>query len=122
MKTAEIRKYAEAWRQREEREFNELEALRRKALLVAGKAVRILVRDFKIKKAVLFGSVLVPGRFHKGSDIDIAIEGLKPALFFKACGQMMTDFDFEIDLKPVEDLKGLIRERVSQGRVIYEKR
>ena len=121
MKAAEIKKYADAWRLREKREMEEAEALRRKALLEAKMAVAMLVRDYHIKKAVLFGSVLEPGRFRKGSDIDLAVEGLKPALFFKACGQLMTEFDFEIDIKPLEDLKGLICERVGKGKVIYEK-
>ena len=121
MKTVEIKKYAEAWRRREASEMRQAEALRRTALLEAGRAASMLAREYHIKKAVLFGSVLEPGRFRRGSDIDMAVEGLKPALFFKACGQLMTDFDFEIDLKPLEDLKGLIRERVEKGRVVYEK-
>jgi len=116
----QVSKYAVAWRQREERERQEAEALRKEALKEARKAVLELARDFRIRKAVLFGSVLAPGRFRKDSDIDIAVEGLSAGDFWKACGRMM-EHDFEIDLKPLEDLKGLIRERVDKGEVIYER-
>jgi predicted nucleotidyltransferase len=115
------KKYADAWEKRAKAETRRAEVRRREALSEARRAARILADEFGVDRVVVFGSVLRPGAFREGSDIDLAVEGLAPGRFFEACGRLMVELEFEIDLKPVEDLRGLIRERVKEGEVVYEK-
>lgn len=54
------------------------------ALEVAGSAARLLRERYGVSRVRVFGS-LVHGRwFHPGSDIDLAVEGLKPADYWEA--------------------------------------
>ena len=115
-----VRKYKEAWEARERERYSHAEKLRKKALREAERAVGILASEYGIKKAIVFGSVLEQGEFLEGSDIDIAVEGLNAGQFFEAYGRLMMELNFHIDLKPFESLKGLIRERVKKGKVLYE--
>ena len=51
------------------------------------------------------------------------MEGIREREFLRAYADCMMKFDFEIDLKPLEKLKGLFRRMVlEKGEVIYEKR
>ncbi len=81
---------------------------------------KVLSGKFGAQKVYLFGS-LVDGRFHQRSDIDLAVEGLEPRLYFKALSKVY-DFSggFEVDLVPLEDCK--FRETVLQeGKLLYAK-
>lgn len=59
------------------------EEKRQEALQVATEIARELYRTFGAKKVVLFGS-LAQGQFSFRSDIDLAIWGIPPALFYRA--------------------------------------
>lgn len=116
----EVKKYKASWKKRDEEEADRNEKLRKEALTVALNLKEILVRDYHAKKVILFGSVIQPGEFHSRSDIDIAVEGLPKDLHFQALGRLVFASDFEVDLKPIEDVSGLIAERIRKGKVIYE--
>lgn len=45
----------------------------------------------------LFGS-LYTGQIHSGSDIDIAVRGLKPEVFFSVYGELMMRLKHSVDL------------------------
>jgi len=61
---------------RRDRELRaERESLRLQVLAQAREAIRRLAPDFPALRAVyLFGSILKIGRFHSGSDVDVAID------------------------------------------------
>ncbi len=117
-----ILKYKKYWDEREARENIAGEKFRKKALREAKYLKDILVKEFPVEKVVLFGSVLEAGRFRDDSDIDIAVAGLPKKLYFRALARLMMESSFEVDLKPVEDVSELLRQRIQKGKVIYEKR
>jgi len=81
----------------------------------------MLVRNYPVRKVILYGSVIEPGRFKKTSDIDIAVEGLPKKHHFEALALLMEASPFEVDLKPIEEVSELLRQRMVKGKVLYEK-
>lgn len=107
----------------EAEEKAENERLRLYALKVTQRLKDILVKEFKVDKVILFGSILQKDRFNRYSDIDLAVAGLAKNLFFRALARLMMESEFVVDLKPVEDLeKGMIGKNIMKGVVLYEKR
>lgn len=74
------------------------EEKRQEALQVAAEVARELYTTFGAKKVVLFGS-LARGHFSIRSDIDLAVWGIPPALFYRAVA-FVTGYStsWEIDL------------------------
>lgn len=120
MKTADYKKY---WDRIDAEEKAEDETRRMDALKVVQRLKDILVREFKVSKVILFGSILQENHFNRYSDIDLAVAGLAKRSFFRALARLMMESEFEVDLKPVEDLdKGMIGKSILKGEVLYEKR
>ena len=113
-------KYIEGWQRRvNTRKIAETQAAE-KAYQHAMKCAKLLVENFGAQSVYLFGS-LVDGRFHLRSDIDLAVEGLEPRLYFKALSKVYNvSGGFEVDLVPLEDCT--FRETVLQeGKLLYAK-
>ncbi len=117
-----ITKYKAGWEERARRESAENEAARANAIQVAQSLTELLVRNYPVRRVILYGSVIEPGHFKKTSDIDIAVEGLPKKHYFEALALLMEVSPFEVDLKPLEDVSELLRQRIDKGRVLYEKR
>lgn len=75
MDKAALEPYRE-YHARQERELREeRESLRLRVLEQARRAIRRIAPEFPALLTVhLFGSVLAPGRFHPGSDVDVAVD------------------------------------------------
>ena len=71
-KTKSLRR---AWQKRAEREREELENLRRDALLKAAAAAAHLKKKYKVRTVYLYGSLARGRRFDRRSDIDLLVEG-----------------------------------------------
>ncbi len=112
--------YIDAWKQRIMAEEKQVEAERRKAFSKAQKAAAFLAKKYNVDKVVLFGS-LIKGSYHKGSDIDIAVAGLPPKYYFRAIAEAEELINAKVDLKPIEGCRGLIRDRIEKGLILYEK-
>ena len=96
-------KYIEAWRKRTHQQREEGKTALRKAKAYAIECSKILVEKFGAKRVYLFGSVK-EGYFGWDSDIDLAVEGLEPHLYFKALvGIHKVSDDLKVDLIPLED-------------------
>jgi predicted nucleotidyltransferase len=80
----------------------------------------ILVRDFKAKKVVLFGSCIRPQGFNELSDIDLAVENLAKARYFEALGALNEASPYSVDLKPLEEVENHLKEKIQEGIVLYE--
>lgn len=79
-----------------------------------------LTKTFEIKKIILFGS-LAKGKFTENSDIDLALAGIPPALYFQTLAHLQNLGDRQIDLKPLEDLDPHFLQRVMEtGEVLYD--
>jgi len=92
-------RYRELARLRDEAEENEMLARRRRAVAVARNASRILKEVFGVSHVTLFGSLATGSWFHVRSDVDLAVEGLKPEDYWRADCRLESIGDgFEIDL------------------------
>lgn len=89
-----------------------LPALIEEAKDTAKKIAVELKKRFGAEKVMLFGSI-VHDDFHKWSDIDLAVWGIKPADFFKAVA-VATGFSgvFKVDLVDAEDCSKLLLEHI----------
>lgn len=114
-------KYLIAWRSRFARrdsESRELAARARKELPVATE----ILKKYGAERIFVFGSLCRADRFHSGSDIDIAVEGIPPEQFIRAAADLMMAADFPIDLKPLEELDDVFRDLIKKnGELIYAK-
>lgn len=122
METRVIRKYKRHWDEKAAKDKIARIKLRQEALKISKRLSDILAGEFGAKKVVLFGSVLSEEYFKEDSDIDIAVEGLCPEMYFSAIARLMMESSFNVDLKPMEDLSLLLRQRIAKGKVLYEKR
>jgi len=105
------------WRQMKQQAQNQRLAERARADLE--RIVDVLVHEFGARQVIVFGS-LVRGRFGPNSDVDLAIEGIRPADFFAALARANRLTPSWVDLKPLEDLEPRFRERVlATGEVLY---
>lgn len=117
-----LKEYKKYWDGLAYREKIKREKLRKEALKASERLKKILTEEFQVKKVVLFGSILEEGCFDEFSDIDIAVEGLPKDEYFSALAKLMAETSFDIDLKPIEDLSYLLKQRIEKGRILYEKR
>lgn len=53
---------------------------------------------YGLERAVLFGSVVMPGRFHERADIDIAVDSLEPERFFDLMAALSLEMGRDVDL------------------------
>jgi len=114
-------KYLKAWKKREREIKAQAAEIRQDALRTARRLSRILARDFGARRVVLVGSALKPEKFGKNSDIDLAVEGIRDELFFKAYGTCLMKSSYSVDLIDTENASELMKKNISQGKVLYEK-
>ena len=112
-------KYLTAWRNRFARRDSESLELAARARTELAGAVEIL-RKYGAKRIFIFGSLCRTGRFHSGSDIDLAVEGIPLQHIIRAAADLMMFTDLPIDLKPLEELDELFCDMIKKkGELIY---
>src|SRR3990172_10421579 len=81
-----LKKYRplDAIRKRRAKFSAEIASRRRRAMLAARKAAKLLKTEFGAKEVILFGSLARRGSFMLYSDIDLAVRGIAPERFFAA--------------------------------------
>jgi len=98
----EYEAYIESWRARVKKRKDREKQLSKMAKERAKECAKFLAEKFNVREVYLFGS-LAEGFFHEGSDIDLAVEGLGPHLYFKALAELHeVSGGFKIDLVPLE--------------------
>ncbi|MBI2265734.1 MAG: nucleotidyltransferase domain-containing protein [Armatimonadetes bacterium] len=120
-----IEPYISAWRARFKRDAEVLSKRREEAMEAAQIAAQILIKSYDVEKVYLFGSVLRPEQFGERSDLDLAVVGLAPELYFEALAQLWKHKPkgLNLDLVPFEDANPLFRERILQeGMLLDEKK
>jgi predicted nucleotidyltransferase len=111
--------FIESWRRRFAAQEAESHALAAQARLVLNEAV-VILKKHGAKRIILFGSLHQGDRFHRGSDIDLAVEGIPAQKFSRASADLMMALDWAIDLKPLEEVDDFFRKMILQkGEVIY---
>lgn len=84
------------------------------ALAAARQCIDLLKRRFGATRVILFGSLAGQGVWHSDSDIDLAVEGIPPADFFRAynaCDALLPP-GLQLDLVPLEDTYPEMRARI----------
>lgn len=111
-------KYKGAWKERKEREETELEA-RSTQLIEKIRVCADEIRKLGGKRIILFGS-LAAGRFRKGSDVDIAVEGLSVKGYFEALG-ILEDIlgDVPFDLVDMREALPSVREKIKKEGIVF---
>lgn len=83
-------------RQRAEREMLRL-AVQARILLLLDEA------PVNLSEAILFGSIVHPGRFSARSDVDIAVSNLEPRAYFELMGYLEERLEREIDIVAIDN-------------------
>ena len=72
-------------------------------LAVQARALRLLDESpVGLDEAILFGSLVRPGRFCTRSDVDIAVPNLEPRAYFALMGHLEEGLEREIDLVAID--------------------
>ena len=95
------------------------EALRQQLLAEVLRLLDELGPAYGLSHAYIFGSVLVPGRFHEASDVDVAVGGLDPAGFFDLMTALSTTLGWPVDLVALE--KCHFARRICQEGMLWTK-
>ncbi|MBE7471025.1 MAG: nucleotidyltransferase domain-containing protein [Anaerolineae bacterium] len=99
----EMAVYRTTAQRREEQERQEQIQRRQRALSLAQQAARLLRTDFQAKQVILFGSLARGDFFHRRSDIDLVVTGVKSQDFWRAWSALdKLGGEFEIDLVDIE--------------------
>ena len=120
MNEAALRPYREYHAQRERKLRKEREELRLRVLEQTRTAISRLAPDFPAIRAVyLFGSILAPGRFHPGSDVDLAVDCDAPEVEAPFARAVEGILERDTDLRP---RKGAVARAVeTSGERCYER-
>jgi len=117
----EMSEYIDAYRRRAKEAQEATERRAAKAQEAALRCAKKLVEEFGVSRVWLFGS-LAEGYFRFDSDIDLVVEGLAPARYFRASAQISRMAgEFEVDLIPWESYR-YKAEVEEKGRLLYEAR
>lgn len=87
---------------------------RAEALAAAQACAELLKTRFGARRVIIFGSLAGEGPWHERSDIDLAVEGLKPADYIpalSACWELLPE-GVDLDLVPLEDAHPEMRARI----------
>jgi predicted nucleotidyltransferase len=87
---------------------------RAEAARLAEQCARVLVEQFGAKRVIPFGSVTGDSPWHSRSDIDLAVEGLAPKVFFTAWVALdpLLPPGLEVDLHDLKELPPELRARI----------
>ena len=81
--------------------------------------VRILVEELGVRRVVLFGS-LRGGSFHERSDLDLAVAGLDPRVYWRALDLVGRAAGVEVDLVLLEEASPSLRRRIDEdGELLH---
>ncbi|TVQ41957.1 MAG: nucleotidyltransferase domain-containing protein [Gloeocapsa sp. DLM2.Bin57] len=83
---------------------------------VARCCARILKEEFKVRRVVLFGSMLNHEEMSPQSDIDLAVWDLPEEDLWKAGAAIERGHDFSVDLVEVQKAKPHILKAIEKGR------
>ncbi|MGH7899137.1 MAG: nucleotidyltransferase family protein [Candidatus Binatia bacterium] len=113
--------YIAAWRARWAREREEDGRAAAAARALAGRLAEVLGDRYGARRVILAGS-LARGEFHRGSDIDLAVEGLPTGELFRAGAALEESArGLEVDLVPIESASPEYVARLErEGITLYE--
>jgi len=114
----EMAVYRATARQREDQERKAQAQRAQRAWTLAQQAAALLKEQFDARRVVLFGSLARRDFFHRRSDVDLAVEGIRSRDFWRAWSALDTlGCEFEIDLVDVETASSALRLQIEREGV-----
>jgi predicted nucleotidyltransferase len=117
MAIVQYTEFRKTWIERKRREERDVLALQ--TLLM--EKVKVCANEIKKlggNKVILFGS-LAAGRFRKGSDVDIAVEGITAKAYFRALGIIEETLgDVPFDLVDLKEALPSVKKKVEKEGII----
>ena len=80
-------------------------------------ATEAMCRKYQVKRAVLFGSSLDPGR--TGRDIDLTVDGLASRDFFRFYGELMCALSKPVDIVDLSGKSKFLQTLRQTGMPLY---
>lgn len=80
----------------------------------AREAATLLRTRFAAETVIAFGSLVHPGHYSDRSDIDLAVSGIQPTVFFKAWAAAGGSCPFELDLVDLSDCAPALRDLIER--------
>ena len=112
-------RYRQAAQAREVAQQRATEQRRQLAWAVARQAASLLRESFGASRVIAFGSLVHGAWFGAHSDIDLAVEGVLPAAFWRAWAALdRIDPSFEIDLVALESASEQLRAEIMDHGVV----
>jgi predicted nucleotidyltransferase len=109
----EMAVYRATARQREAQERQALLLRAQRGRTLAQQAAQLLKEQFGARQVILFGSLARGDFFHQRSDIDLAVDGIKPRDFWRAWSALDTlGSEFEIELVDIETASPKLRLKI----------
>jgi predicted nucleotidyltransferase len=114
--TAEqLRLYRASAQHRRQRKAQCLTARHERAWRVVQQATQVLKADFGARDVMVFGSMLLPNRFHQHSDVDLAVWDLPEQAYYQAVGRLQgLDPDIAVDVIAMEDASPTLQATIRQ--------
>lgn len=111
----EIAVFRATARQREEKERNAEAQRIQRGWELAKQAGTLLKNRFGAKRVIVFGSLARKILFHKRSDIDLAVEGIKVEDFWRASSALDRSIsEFDIDLVDLATVSQTMRQEIER--------
>lgn len=82
------------------------------------KSAAIVLKHHGARNVYLFGST-AKNTMHKDSDIDMAVEGLPPEVFFKAMGEVHNILGRPLDLIDLDEQNPFTQYIKQEGKLMY---
>jgi uncharacterized protein len=87
-----------------------LQLKHQRAWEIAQQAAHVLKQQYGVQKVAVFGSMVKGDRVHEHSDLDLAVWGLDPSVYYQAVSRLLDlDPTLSIDLVAVESAKPSIQ-------------
>ena len=107
--------YQRTAQQRWSAQQREMAQRRRQAWRLARRAAAFLKQEYGATRVVVFGSLSHGGWFHARSDLDLAVEGLKPGVIWRAWSAVERVVPgFQVDLIELETATDPLRQRIEE--------
>jgi len=115
----EIKKYHQFHKKMEDQKKEKLQQRYHEAWNVARKAANILYQRYQAKKVAVFGSLTDIELFNEWSDIDIAVWGVKPELYYRAVAEIISLSPiFKVDIVDTDDCHKTLQELIEKEGII----
>jgi predicted nucleotidyltransferase len=81
------------------------------------KTIREISERYAVKRVLLFGSSLISGK--ESRDIDLAVEGISPADFFRYYGDLMLGLSKPVDVIDLSGASKFTKMIKQEGILLY---